>query len=120
MTWPVRVKAVAEAEFAEGAVWYRRRSAGTADRLVAAVEASLARIGESPSSKARPSALCCPFITPSAAHAAGCGEVLANHVVAADGRPEFRHAAKSRPRPVLRSMARPLRLMRRPPLNRGR
>jgi len=48
VTWPVRVKSVAEAEFAEGAVWYYRRSAGTADRFVAAVEASLARIGESP------------------------------------------------------------------------
>ena len=48
MTWPVRVKSVAEAEFAEAAVWYYRRSVTAADRFVAAVESTLARIGESP------------------------------------------------------------------------
>lgn len=48
MTWPVRVKSVAEAEFAEGAVWYYCRSARAADRFVAAVETTLAHIGESP------------------------------------------------------------------------
>ena len=48
MTWLVRVKSVAEAEFAEGAVWYYRRSTTTAQRFVAAVELTLAEIGESP------------------------------------------------------------------------
>jgi plasmid stabilization system protein ParE len=48
VTWPVRVKSVAEAEFAEAAVWYYRRSVTAADRFVAAVESTLARIGESP------------------------------------------------------------------------
>jgi plasmid stabilization system protein ParE len=48
VTWPVRVKSVAEAEFAEAAVWYYRRSPQAADAFVAAVEATLRRIGESP------------------------------------------------------------------------
>ncbi len=48
MTWSVRVKSVAEAEFAEGAVWYYRRSIRAAERFVAAVELTLAKIGESP------------------------------------------------------------------------
>jgi len=48
VTWPVRVKSVAEAEFAEAAVWYYRRSPTAADAFVAAVEATLQRIGETP------------------------------------------------------------------------
>jgi plasmid stabilization system protein ParE len=48
VTWPVRVKSVAEAEFAEAAVWYYRRSPAAADRFVASVEATLRRIGETP------------------------------------------------------------------------
>jgi toxin ParE1/3/4 len=48
VTWPVRVKSVAEAEFAEAAIWYYRRSATVAERFVAAVEATLEKIGESP------------------------------------------------------------------------
>lgn len=48
MTWPVRVKSVAEAEFAEAAVWYYRRSATVAEAFVAAVESTLDTIGQSP------------------------------------------------------------------------
>lgn len=48
MTWPVRVKSVAEAEFAEAAVWYYRRSRTAADGFVAAVEATFAKIADSP------------------------------------------------------------------------
>jgi plasmid stabilization system protein ParE len=48
VTWPVRVKSIAEAEFAEAAVWYYRRSALAAQEFVAAVEGTLAKIGETP------------------------------------------------------------------------
>lgn len=48
MTWPVRVKSVAEAEFAEAAVWYYRRSPAAAEQFITAVESTLAKIGESP------------------------------------------------------------------------
>lgn len=48
MTWPVRVKSVAEAEFAEAAVWYYRRSPAVSEAFVTAVESTLTRIGESP------------------------------------------------------------------------
>jgi plasmid stabilization system protein ParE len=45
---PVRVKSVADGEFAEGAVWYYRRSEKAAEAFIAAVEATLARIGTAP------------------------------------------------------------------------
>lgn len=48
MTWPVRVKSVAEAEFAEAAVWYYRRSPEAAESFVAGIEATLGRIGTAP------------------------------------------------------------------------
>ena len=48
MTWPVRVKSVAEAEFAEAAVWYYRRSPPAAEAFVTAVEQTLARIAQTP------------------------------------------------------------------------
>ena len=48
MTWPVRVKSVAEAEFAEAAIWYHRRSETVAEAFVAAVEATLKSIGQFP------------------------------------------------------------------------
>ncbi len=48
MIWPVRVKSVAEAEFAEAAVWYYRRSPRAAEAFVTEVELTLARIGTDP------------------------------------------------------------------------
>ena len=48
MTWPVRVKSVAEAEFAEATVWYYRRSPRAAEAFVTAVERTLHAIGQSP------------------------------------------------------------------------
>lgn len=48
MTFAVRVKSVAETEFAEGAVWYYLRSEQAASAFIAAVEETLARIGDSP------------------------------------------------------------------------
>lgn len=48
MSLPVRVKSVAEAEFADGAVWYYLRSEHAAHAFIAAVEETLARIGTSP------------------------------------------------------------------------
>ena len=48
MRLPVRVRSVADAEFAEGAVWYYRRSDRAAEAFISAVEATFARIGASP------------------------------------------------------------------------
>ena len=48
MSWPVRVKSVAESEFVEGAVWYHLRSEKAAEAFIVAVEETLSRIGESP------------------------------------------------------------------------
>ncbi len=48
MSWPVRVKSVAESEFAEGTVWYYLRSKKVAEAFIAGVEETLARIGDSP------------------------------------------------------------------------
>ena len=48
MSLPVRVKSVADAEFAEAAVWYYRRSERAAEAFIAAVEATFVRIGASP------------------------------------------------------------------------
>lgn len=48
MTWPVRVKSIAEAEFAEAVVWYHRRSTSAAEAFITAVESTLASIGQSP------------------------------------------------------------------------
>jgi plasmid stabilization system protein ParE len=48
MSLPVRVKSVADAEYAEGAVWYHRRSEKAAAAFIAAVEATFTRIGATP------------------------------------------------------------------------
>ena len=48
MRLPVRVRSVADAEFAEGAVWYYRRSDRAAEAFISAVEATFARIDASP------------------------------------------------------------------------
>ena len=50
MSRPVRIKSVADAEFAEGAVWYYRRSEKAAEAFIAAVEGTFARIGAGPES----------------------------------------------------------------------
>jgi toxin ParE1/3/4 len=48
VTLPVRVKSIADAEFAEGAVWYYRRSERVAEQFIVAVEETFGRIGASP------------------------------------------------------------------------
>jgi plasmid stabilization system protein ParE len=48
VTRPVRVKSVADAEFAEGAVWYYRRSAKAAEAFISAVEETFSRIAANP------------------------------------------------------------------------
>jgi plasmid stabilization system protein ParE len=120
MSLPVRVKSVADAEFAEGAVWYHRRSEKAAAAFIGAVEATFTRIGGTPeafpivyrtvrravvpsfpyaiySPCGRRSASCWRFITESDPLVGGCGGVRANPVLQADGRtgPPL---LKSRPR----------------------
>lgn len=48
MSRPVRVQSVAEAEFAEGAVWYYQRSEQAAEAFIRAVEGTFARVGATP------------------------------------------------------------------------